>query len=119
MLRAGMNLAVLMKILGHRSVGMTLRYLQVTLGDTRQAYLESMEWVKTRYCFPDPPAHFPLRQGMLTNPAEIQPELKTMATEIEGLRRDYTSGPQRRKLQRLVERLRKLASDLEKSGFDD
>jgi integrase len=115
MLRAGMSLPVLMKILGHRAVGMTLRYVEVTQSDTRLAYLQSLERVKARYDFPELPS-------AAANPEQtngsnlIGPQLLRIATEVEGYRRDHAQGAQRKKLQRLVERLRKLVKDLENLG---
>lgn len=117
MLRAGMPLPVLMKILGHRSVAMTLRYLLVTLGDTRRAYLASMESVKARYRLPEPPPRDDRTQSMPTTVTMVTPQLTTIAAEMESLRRDSAQGPQRKKLQRLVERLHRLANDLEGLGL--
>ena len=115
MLRAGMSLPVLMKILGHRSVVMTLRYVDVTQSDIRRTYLESMERVKTRYGFPEPPPP-------TANPEQtigrrlIGPQLLRIATEVEGFRRDHAKGAQRKKLQRFVEKLRRLIKDTENLG---
>jgi site-specific recombinase XerD len=49
LLRAGMRLPVLMKLLGHRTLGMTLRYAALTGVDIQNAYAEALSVAKRRY----------------------------------------------------------------------
>jgi site-specific recombinase XerD len=49
MLSAGVSIPVLMKLLGHRSYRMTLRYAAVTLETVTSEYAEALEKIETRY----------------------------------------------------------------------
>ena len=110
MLRAGMSLPVLMKVLGHRTIDMTLRYAEVTGLDIQRAYANTMAAIESHYEMP----HFPAvhrasnrksaRRAVLTH-------IETLATELEAFRRDYAKQSERKRVQRFVERLRRLAMD--------
>lgn len=114
MLRAGMSLPVLMKILGHRTIRMTMRYVEVTQQDVHRAYLQASETIKNRYSIPQPPATQTLAEEHAP-PNEVGISiLKTAASSLEAMRRDHAMGTlQNKRLQRLVERLRRLARDFQ------
>ncbi len=54
MLRAGVSLPALMKLLGHRTANMTLRYVEITQQDLQREFLLARE--KPRHLIPIPPA---------------------------------------------------------------
>jgi site-specific recombinase XerD len=113
MLRAGISLPILMKLLGHRSIGMTLRYAKVTGMDVRRAYVETIAVIEKRYEIPSLPAKPRCSAGKLSSWGSVASHLEAFAREIESLRRDHAAAPQRKRAQRLVERLRRLAADFE------
>ena len=72
MLRAGVSLPALMKLLGHRTANMTLRYVQVTQKDLqREFHLASQA---PRYLIPLPPS------AAVAEPADV-----TATTVVERL----------------------------------
>jgi integrase len=114
MLQAGLRMPVLMKMLGHRTIGMTLRYVKITQEDVRRGYLEALAALKERYEIPLLPVST-RPQTESPDPKAILSQLLATATTLESYRRDSTSEAERKSLQRIVERLRKLARDLERS----
>jgi site-specific recombinase XerD len=114
LLRAGMALPALMKYLGHRSIGMTLRYAEVTGTDVRRAYNESLEALKTRFDFDSFRPKGPKPQGASSSRLSILEQLGQIANTLESYRRDHTSKPdENKRLQRLIERLRRLTADID------
>jgi site-specific recombinase XerD len=113
MLRAGLRIPILMKLLGHRSIGMTLRYVKITEEDVRRCYLEALAATKRRYDIPLAPAGI-RPQAESQSPQATHSRLLATAAALESYRRDATSSADRRTLQRIVERIRKLARDLER-----
>jgi len=117
MLRAGMGIPVLMKLLGHRTIGMTLRYAEVTGADVQRAYAEALTKIQGKYeirplALP-PLAGSPVAHR-LTAKDSVLSQLRAVAMAMEAFRRDQVAGPQpKRPLQRLVERLRRLTSDFD------
>ena len=110
MLRAGMSLPVLMKVLGHRTIDMTLRYAEVAGVDVQRAYFDTRAAIENRYEMPHLPAvhrasnRKSARRAILTH-------IETLAAELEAFRRDYAKQSERKRVQRFVERLRRLAMD--------
>ncbi len=111
MLRSGMSLPVLMRLLGHRTLGMTLRYAQVTQADVHRAYMQAVEVTKARYQIPEPPALGPSTKGTAITAAGIVSLIATVASQMEAYRRDLKSPSTTKKIRRLVERLRKTVRD--------
>ena len=63
MLRAGMSLTAVMKLLGHTSPEMTMQYLDVTLNDLQRAF--ELARSKPRHLVPQPKVpSAPLRNGL-------------------------------------------------------
>lgn len=112
MVRAGMRLPALMHLLGHRTIGMTLRYVRVTNADVRDAYFEALEVLNQRYEIPSIPANSHPAESRLNQQA-ILAQLDFVASALESYRRDLSGTSQRKTLQRLVERIRRIAADLE------
>ena len=113
MLRAGMSLPVLMKLLGHRTIGMTLRYAQITGRDVAQAYKKAMENLEGRYDIPIAPAL--TNSGKSSKDSDCKAivlQLSTLTVMLESFRRDHAEPSQRKPIQRFVERLRRLAVDI-------
>ncbi len=113
LLRAGMRLTVLMKLLGHRTIAMTLRYAALTGMDVQRAYAEAMDVVKELY---DLASVRPKRGRPETASAihrSIRERLEEVATDLDRLRRDHAREDRKKKIQRLRERLRRLTDDLD------
>ena len=112
MLRAGMSLPVLMKILGHRTMRMTMRYVEVTQQDVHRAYAEAMATIKNRYPMPLPVVNEEMPKQVASPQDAFLSVLRRAASILEAIRRDQTKGRQRKKrIQRLVERLQRIARD--------
>jgi len=112
MARAGMSLPVLKEILGHRTIRMTMRYVQVTQCDLQREYLATLEAIKERYDIPQPSDA--QRPGPLApTHQDVLSVLTTVASLMERLRRDTCDATTKKKLQRLVERLKRLSQDFQ------
>ena len=117
MLRAGVSLPVLMKLLGHRSVGMTLRYTQITGVDVRRAYFAALGSTRRDHEVPLPAVEpSRARERKLTSWHSVAGYVETVAREVETFRRDHSSGCESKRAQRLIERLRRIARDFERLG---
>jgi site-specific recombinase XerD len=113
MLRGGMNPFHLMRILGHKSLDMTLRYARVTQSDIRRSYLKAREALEARYDLPAAPAPEPEGKESSLTHAGIVRGIQTVAAQLESFRRDQEEPASKKKIQRLVERLQRVARDLE------
>ena len=105
-MRGGLNLVGVMKLLGHRTIKMTLRYVEVTNEDLGRDYLRAMENARQRYST--------LRAIESSRTPEQDESSGTIAGAFQVLvdriqtRRFEESDPNtRKKLQRLVENLRR------------
>jgi hypothetical protein len=107
-----MRLPVLMKLLGHRTIGMTLRYAEITGTDVRRAYAETMAALENRYQLPAPSKR--RKRSRVGSAARrfILSDLDALAASVEAYRRDHAKDSEKKPIQRLVERLRRLARDL-------
>ena len=115
MARAGMPVPALMKLLGHRTPKMTMRYVEVAQVDVRKAYDEAV--VQLRLMHTIQPQALPPHSALPSQPAPDQ-LLSLMAATIarlENLRRDTRDPAEAKRLLRLVKRLRKTAFDFK--GF--
>ena len=112
MARAGMPVPALMKLLGHRTPKMTMRYVEVAQIDVRKAYddalvqLRAMHTLQARAL----PSHSSLSQ----QPQALQPLVLMAATiaVLESMRRDTQDPGRVRQLHRFIKRLRKAGYDL-------
>ncbi len=77
LLRAGMSLPALMKLLGHRTANMTLRYVEITQKDLQREFLLARQ--KPRHLLPLPPAFDPGEPGTV--------DLATVVERLTGLLR--------------------------------
>lgn len=109
MLRHGVSLPALMKLLGHTSLAMTLRYADVTPTDLSRAYLDAAEKNRERYAALGP-AILPDRGAQPTT--NVVAALDDVIARLQQLRFDHPDERRRHDLQRLVERLRRARADL-------
>lgn len=100
MLRAGVSFPVLMKLLGHTSPEMTMRYLEVVLPDLQREF--QMARSRPRYLAPQPKMPSPrIRAGL----DGVIDSLLAAQHVLEMFRRALPHGPSRGCLDRLSNRL--------------
>jgi integrase len=109
MLRLGMDLPAIMKLLGHASPHMSMVYLDIALTDLQREF--DLARAHPRYLVPQPkspqgPAHTGL-EGVVG-------ALATAQHVLEMYRRALPDGPPRRSLNRLLNRLSKILSETSK-----
>jgi len=105
MLRAGVSLPVLMKLLGHTSPKMTMRYVEVSLLDVEREF--QLARLQPRHLAPvpkTPSAHASDLAGLLNS-------LRAAQHVLEMFRRTLPEGNPRSLLERLANRLTKIASE--------
>ena len=112
MARAGMPVPALMKLLGHKTPKMTMRYVEVAQIDVRKAYDDALDQLQAMHTLQAPvlPPHATLPQ----QPQALQP-LALMAATIavlESMRRDTQDPCRVRQLHRFIKRLRRAGYDL-------
>ena len=111
MLRAGVSLQTVMKLLGHLKPEMTLHYVEVSLLDVqREFHLARSE---PRHLLPTAklPTSIGARQPNLTS---LLDSLRVAQHVLEIFRRTLPAGPDRRLLERLANRLSKITSVIRK-----
>ncbi len=103
MLRAGMSLTAVMKLLGHTSPEMTMQYLDVTLNDLQRAF--ELARSKPRHLVPQPKvSSAPLREGL----DGVIDSLLAAQHVLEMFRRSLRKDTTRIRLNRLSNRLTKI-----------
>jgi site-specific recombinase XerD len=109
MLRNGVGLPAVMKLLGHTSPEMTMLYLDVTLNDLQRAF--ELARSKPRHLVPQPRVpSAPLRTGL----GGVIDSLLATQHVLEMFRRALPNGTSRRHLDRLSNRLTKILSEARK-----
>jgi integrase len=111
MLRAGVGFPVLMKLLGHTSPEMTMRYLDVALTDLQREF--QLARAKPRHLAPPPRTPFTPRAGL----DGLIDSLLAAQHVLEMFRRTLPNGTSRRRLDRLSNRLTKILSEARKLGI--
>jgi site-specific recombinase XerD len=111
MLRAGVTLAAVMKLLGHKSPHMTLHYLEITQSDLQREY--HLARAHPRHLVPSPPTPLAASTGSL-DPTAILNSLQSAQHVLEMFRRTLSEGFGRRLLDRLANRLTKIIVELRK-----
>lgn len=113
LLRYGVSLPGVMKLLGHSSPRMTLRYVEVTNADLSREYLQAIERAQKQYA--------QLKHALSDKPHDDQDPREVIPAAFDGLiariqaiRFEHQDPACRKKLQRLVERLRMLKRKLKK-----
>jgi integrase len=111
MLRAGVTLVAVMKLLGHKSPHMTLRYLEITQADLQREY--RLARAHPRHLVPSPPAPLAASSDSL-DPTGVLNSLQSAQHVIEMFRRTLPEGFSRRLLDRLTNRLTKIIAEIRK-----
>jgi site-specific recombinase XerD len=106
MARAGMNLQVLMKILGHENPAMTMRYVHVAATDLRHHYEQALAKLKVLQNLNPLPLPPPSAQPNLQHLIDI------LITAIDSMRRDANDPLLITHFQRLAKRIRKARDEL-------
>jgi hypothetical protein len=111
MLRAGVTLAAVVKLLGHRSPYMTLHYLEITQSDLQREY--HLARAHPRHLVPSPPT------TLTTLPTSLDPDgilnsLQSAQHVLEMFRRTLPKGASRSLLDRLTNRLTKIIAEIRK-----
>ena len=108
MLRAGVGFPAVMKLLGHTSPEMTMRYLDVALNDLQREF--DMARSKPRHIVPQPKIPFTARAGF----DGLIDSLLAAQHVLEMFRRTLPNGTSRRHLDRLSNRLTKIVTEARK-----
>jgi site-specific recombinase XerD len=111
MLRAGVSLPALMHLLGHKTLDMTLRYVQVTQNDLQQQYHLARQNMVSAHTMPQLPTTHPLT-GIAPGIPMIAQYLTTIRHLLEMYRRQLGDVEIRRKLERWTNRLTKIATEV-------
>jgi hypothetical protein len=106
LVRGGLNLVGVMKLLGHRTIKVTLRYVEVTNEDLGRDYLNAMENARQRYSTlrAIESSHTPVQDE---SSGTIAGAFRVLVDRIQALRSEESDPKNRKKLQRLVENLRR------------
>jgi site-specific recombinase XerD len=116
MARAGMPVPALMKLLGHKTPKMTMRYVQVAQADIREAYDQALTQLsviravqsRTLSTLPVPSEALPQQ----TESNQLLKLMEAMITCLESHRRDELDPARSKQLHRFIKRLRKAGHDL-------
>jgi site-specific recombinase XerD len=112
MLRLGVSLPALMKLLGHKDIRMTLRYVQVTQLDLQREFHLARQNTAHLHSIPQlplPPTTVPLR----ADPSTIRDAISATRHLLEMFRLQLQDDKARRKLRRLTQRLFNLSRELD------
>lgn len=111
MLRSGVSFPAVMKLLGHLSADMTMRYVQITLTDLQREFQQARS--QPRHRAPQPRTS---RASLRTGLAGVIDSLLAAQHLLEMLRRSLPVEPSHNRLGRLSNRLTKIVSELRQLG---
>jgi integrase len=109
MLRAGVGLAAVMKLLGHTDPGMTMRYVDVTLTDLQREF--QLARSQPRHLAPQPKTSSAMPR---TGHDGLIDSLLAAQHALEMFRRSLPNGTSRTRLLRLSKRLIKILAEIKK-----
>jgi site-specific recombinase XerD len=112
LLRFGVSFPGVMKLLGHRNPLMTLRYVEVNRDDLRQSYLRAVREARKRYPHV---AEIIDRKSSADVPNaldDLDGTFTDLAAQVQAIRFNHPDPAKRKKLQRLVEVLRRAQKKL-------
>ena len=113
MARAGMPVPALMKLLGHTTPKMTMRYVEVAQADVRQAYdqaLTQLSVIRSVQSRTMPVSSVAVPQQ--TGSSQLPKLMEAMITALESQRRDTPDPRRAQQLHRFIKRIRKAGYDL-------
>jgi integrase len=116
MLRAGIGLPALMQLLGHKSLEMTLHYVEITQADLQRQFHTARHNISSRHSIPQLPA--PSSPDILL-PADLGAAARSLCAArhvLEMCRRAFQDRQAARKLQRLQNRIAKVTKELADLG---
>jgi hypothetical protein len=113
MTRAGVSLPAVMKLLGHLKSDMTLHYVEVSLLDLQREF--HLARSQPRHLVPTSRLPTSLTSPQ-ANLASLLDSLQVAQHVLEMFRRTLPPGPERRLLDRLANRLIKIAAETRKLG---
>jgi site-specific recombinase XerD len=115
--RAGMPVPALMKLLGHKTPKMTMRYVEVAQNDVRQAYDQALTQVRVIRSIQNRTLPtLPVPSNILPQPSAPHQLIQLMEAMICGLetqRRDASDPARAQQLHRFIKRMRKAGYDLQ------
>jgi hypothetical protein len=109
MLRSGVGLPALMRLLGHASPEMTLQYLKITQPDLQREYHQALS--HPRHLVPSPRA-LPLASSTRADLPTLLMALDAAQSILQMICRTLPDGPYRRPLARVSRRLAKILIQL-------
>lgn len=112
LLRCGMSLPGLMKMLGHRKITMTLRYTAVTQLDLQKSYYNAIEKANSTDLIPRQPQILAKNNIQVNEYSYVLAGIDNLIVKIENIRRDLAVKKNKTKIQRITERLRRAQQDL-------
>jgi site-specific recombinase XerD len=113
MVRAGVSLLAVMKLLGHLKPEMTMLYVEMSLLDLQREF--NLARSQPRHLLPASRLPAPIRSPQ-ANLDSLLASLHLAQHVLEMFRRTLPQGPDRRLLDRLVNRLTKIVSETRKLG---
>lgn len=114
MARGGMSVPALMKILGHRTPEMTLRYVKVANTELQHAYRQAISQLKTLNGLKPTISPTPALIAAHSEPPPLSDLITTFIQRLESLRRDTNNTQTMEELHRFIKRIRKAQDDLKK-----
>lgn len=111
LLRAGVSLPAVQQLLGHADIRMTLRYVQVTQQDLQREFNQARQLLAKRLLSSPLPLPTTAAQSLWGIPAVLH-SLAAVQHLLAAHTSDITNDSVRHKLQRLANRLSKVASEL-------
>jgi len=112
LIRGGISLPALMKLLGHKSISMTIRYTGVSHPDLQRAYYEALNKSKALNLIPRTPV-IPRKKDQTKESDYIFDGINNLITKIGSVGKDLNDKKSRKKLQRISERLRRMCKDID------
>jgi len=113
LLRGGMRLPVLMKLLGHTSIAMTIRYTGVSHPDLQKAYYVALQKSRSLDLIPKSADDIFPEPDLINEPDYVFDGIKSLITKLSCIGRDIQDKKSQKKLQRIRERLRKVSKDID------
>jgi site-specific recombinase XerD len=112
MIRAGVSLPVVMHLLGHKSIRMTLRYVQVTANDLHQQYHQARRNITSKYILAQLPTAQNVQTTGNTSILALRNALSAAQHLLAHFRLQLGEPAARKKLARLANRLVKISTEL-------